>query len=85
MVNFAKSDKCAKLEAGPTVPMPGPIPAIAVAAELAAVFPSSPVNERIMLPVANIIKYMAGYNIIELFVDSLITLPFSFMGTTALG
>ena len=53
---LATSVRWAKLAAGPTVPIPGPIPAIAVATELAAVSPSNPVKARIMLPIINITK-----------------------------
>ena len=53
---FPAPGKWAKLLIGPTVPIPGPIPAIQVATELKDVFPSRPMAINNMLPVRKINK-----------------------------
>lgn len=53
---FPISGICAKLLAGPMFPMPGPMPAIQVATELLAVFPSSPIVIIMKVPIMNVIK-----------------------------
>ena len=50
-ISLLTSGRWAKLLAGPTVPIPGPIPAMQVATELPAVFRSIPVPIRNKLPV----------------------------------
>ena len=79
------SGRWAKLLTGPTVPIPGPIPAIQVATELLAVSPSIPRNISEMLPPRKTRKYTTTKIRIDLFVSTLIGLLFSLIGKVALG
>ena len=79
------SGKCAKLLIGPTVPSPGPIPAMQVITELAAVRLSTPVAATKTVPTMNIKRNKATNEIIETLVFSLITLLLSFISDIAFG
>ena len=61
---------CAKLLIGPTVPSPGPIPAIHVATALEAVTGSTPVITTIIVPMTKRKRYKTTNERIEIFVFS---------------
>ena len=71
--------KPAKLLIGPTLPRPGPIPAIHVAVELAEVMGSTPVMTIIIVPSTKINRYKTTNERIEILVFSATLLPFSLM------
>ena len=73
------SGSCAKLLMGPTVPRPGPIPAIHVAAELEADTGSIPVKTRISDPAIKMNRYKITKDRIEILVFSAILFPFNLM------
>lgn len=79
------SGKFAKLLEGPTLPRPGPIPAIQVAAELDAVIRSTPVITTITVPSTKINKYRTTNESIEILVFSVTLLPFNFIKDIDLG
>jgi hypothetical protein len=64
---------------GPTLPRPGPIPAIQVAAELEAVTGSTPVMTIITVPSTKMNRYNTTNESIEILVFSATLLPFSFI------
>ena len=74
-----------KLLIGPTLPRPGPIPAIHVAAELDAVIGSTPVMTIIIVPITKRKSYKTTNESMEILVFSVTLLPFSFMKEIDLG
>ena len=70
---------------GPTLPSPGPIPAIHVAAELDAVTGSTPVMTIITVPRIKRKRYKTTKERIEILVFSVTLLPFSLMNEIDLG
>jgi hypothetical protein len=70
---------------GPTVPSPGPIPAIHVATELAEVTGSTPEATTTIVPRTNKKRYKATNERIEIFVFSATVVPLSLMNVIDLG
>ena len=64
---------------GPTVPNPGPIPAMHVATELDAVTGSTPVTTTITVPRTKRNRYNTTKESMEMFVFSVTVFPFNFM------
>ena len=79
------SGRLAKLHIGPTLPNPGPIPAIHVAAELDAVTGSTPVITIIIVPSTKINRYKTTNERMEILVFSLTLFPFSLIKEIDLG
>lgn len=82
---FAKSFRCAKLYAGPTLPNPGPTLLIQVITALHEVLISSVKNDITMLPIVNIIikSTKNAITLVMIFGCTLFELYFTFI--TALG
>jgi len=79
------SGRLAKLHIGPTLPNPGPIPAIHVAAELDAVTGSTPEITIMIVPITNTKRYKTTKERIDMLVFSGTLFPLSLMNDIDLG
>ena len=83
--NLLASGKWAKLLMGPTVPRPGPIPAIHVATDPAEVTGSTPVTTTIIVPRTKMNKYKTTKERMDVLAFSGTLFPFNLMKVIDLG